>query len=183
MLWLWSIWVGTTWACRGPPAGTCGSYIWLCNRSLLNFLIYAENLIFFLISVPFLMLWSIWVGITWACRGPPAGTCGTYIWLCNRSLLNFLRYAENFIFFLISVSFIILWSIWVGITWACRGPPAGTCGTYIWLCNQTLLNFLIYAENLIFFLISVSFLMLWSIWVGITWACRGPPVGTYGTYI
>ena len=32
--------------------GSPSSYIWLCNCSTLNFLIYEENLIFFFISVP-----------------------------------------------------------------------------------------------------------------------------------
>jgi hypothetical protein len=30
------------------------SHIWLCNRSILNFLIYEENFILFFISVPFI---------------------------------------------------------------------------------------------------------------------------------
>ncbi len=38
------------------------SHIWLCNCSILNFLIYEENLIFFFISV-----WR-WVGLTWEYR-------------------------------------------------------------------------------------------------------------------
>ncbi len=90
-------------------------YIWLCNCSTLNFLIYEENLIFFFISVPSLSMY------TWK---HTSGYVYPPIWSCSAVLLITL---EAYSVYLPSLS------IYTYKHQAIVYPPFGAAVLYFWL--------------------------------------------------